>query len=208
MTSILNLNNLFPLLLAIALYWGCLNSVNSSIQSVPSQGNEVRTDSSIQYTVSNECDHYKLAIKTKYINNEYACRGIYNNRHVVLDQVLSYSKNNNLGLSNAIRLPFPYSEKELNKGEKISGPEIIIMGVKCIKQKEELVFSIYGRGVCSPIDEFFGITSDNGDWLWYYYGNMYEKYNEFGSQDSLTAIFGDDIRNLKDLVKVYPPTLD
>ena len=77
-------------------------------------------------------------------------------------------------------------------GRTIDVLTTVVTEAKCIRSNSDgsLIYSVYGIGLTDPPHEFFGLLSEEGKWLWYYYGNQYDTYSQHGNKDSLISIFG------------------
>lgn len=73
---------------------------------------------------------------------------------------------------------------------------------KCIGSDGSLIYSVYGIGLTDPPHEFFGLLSEQGKWLWYYYGNQHDVYGQYGNRDSLASVFGEE--NISEIADMTP----
>ena len=83
--------------------------------------------------------------------------------------------------------------------------DYVLTDVKCVPTKSGVLFSVYGSSTIDPPSEFFGLLSKSDGWLWWYYGDQYEVYDENGNIDSLSNIYGADVlSDLNNMVHVLP----
>lgn len=139
-----------------------------------------------------------LLVETRYIPN-YDSLSLFD--YYPTKQTLKVRRSNKL-----TSVDFKFRTRKIeDAGTSIDVLDTAITKAKCINSVEGSIYSIYGVSVAGPSHEFFGIVSGEGDWLWYYYGDRYEVYNEYGDIDSLSAIYGEDVLNSLDgMLSTFP----
>lgn len=101
---------------------------------------------------------------------------------------------------------FPFHKKliEVNS-QTFRVNNTAICKIKCHQGKQgNWIYNIQGSYNFDPPHEFFGLISDKGEWLWYFYGARNETYESFGDLEEYLEEYGEDINNLRDMIKVCP----
>lgn len=120
----------------------------------------------------------------------------------VLDQKLIFLKNGIV--VSTIELPFNYTSIEkLNNKVRVS--KSVLLQAKCLINKSgKIIYSFYGSHTFDPQHEFFSYNDENGQWLWYFYGDRYDTYKKYGNESKFIKEFGDELSSLNNMVKIFP----
>jgi hypothetical protein len=148
-----------------------------------------------------ECDcdpQNTLEITSIYFKNDTLGRDGF----IVTKQELKLRRE---GIAQVVSNPATKVDHIVMNGESIRILGTIIRKVKCIKQGNDFIYSIYGSNSMDSPHEFFGILSKDGEWLWYFYGSTEESFKSHGKLKRVTSKYSEvEIRSLKDMLSVLP----
>jgi hypothetical protein len=167
------------------------DSINNSIK---------KTGELLSYEVDCTCGKGTLTANTQYINLEDTDT-LSRYKYIIISQSLIFQQHG----KRVKKLIPPFRKMNrmiLNK--KTDVPITLIAQVKCIQNKENYIYSIYGANIYDPPHEFFALCSLDGKWLWFFYGDRYDAYDSWGKHDKYVEIFGEEVNNSINMIEVTP----
>ncbi|GAA0875023.1 hypothetical protein GCM10009118_14310 [Wandonia haliotis] len=152
----------------------------------------------IDYELTHHCNNL-VKIKTTYskVDDTISFRGF-----IVKNQEITIDKDDNTQLR--VKLPFEFQTISTGTDSTIV-MSTSVSKIQCLNVNGNTIIKLYGTNFFDPHHEFLGLVSLDGDWLWYYYGTMYETYKEFGKKQEWNNKIGEDkISDLNGMINVLP----
>lgn len=161
----------------------------------------VENHEKLTYSTDCNCGNGNLTVNTEYYNVEDTLNS-YN--YIILNQELVFTIDQKV----VKKIKPPYRQlKRIINNQLISVPITDIYSVKCIEKDNQYAYKLYGANLYDPPHEFFSLNDLEGNWLSYFYGDRYEVYESFGSDEPYIKKFGEHVIRLNDMIKVVPDLL-
>lgn len=143
-----------------------------------------------------------VIVKSNIINDYISDYHIEVGKPSILSQSLCYFIQGQLVREDTLAF-FNKKIVSLISGTDTKQLEGVIMAVKTIHIKDDIIYSFYGGGQDNDMAEFFGLADIKGNWLWYYFGTKKDTFVEFGNYNLVLQKYGDEINDISNIKSIY-----